>query len=149
MAIKPKRRKSHQVKIGSLSMGSDNPVIVQSMTNTETKDVKATLEQVKQLSDAGSEIIRLTINDSSAAKALPEIKNQLIRSGYEVPFVGDFHYNGHRLLDEVADLGPALAKYRINPGNVGYKNKRDENFELIINHAIKNNAAVRNRGKLG
>lgn len=124
-------------------MGSDYPVIVQSMTNTETKDVKATVAQVKQLSDAGSEIIRLTINDSSAAKALPEIKNELIKAGYEVPLVGDFHYNGHRLLDEVADLGPALAKYRINPGNVGFKNKRDENFELIINHAIKNNAAVR------
>ena len=137
------RRKSHQVKIGSLIMGSDYPVIVQSMTNTETKDVKATVAQVKQLSDAGSEIIRLTINDSSAAKALPEIKNELIKAGYEVPLVGDFHYNGHRLLDEVADLGPALAKYRINPGNVGFKNKRDENFELIINHAIKNNAAVR------
>jgi (E)-4-hydroxy-3-methylbut-2-enyl-diphosphate synthase len=137
------RRKSHQVKIGGLIMGSDYPVIVQSMTNTETKDVKATVAQVKQLSDAGSEIIRLTINDSSAAKALPEIKNELIKAGYEVPLVGDFHYNGHRLLDEVADLGPALAKYRINPGNVGFKNKRDENFELIINHAIKNNAAVR------
>lgn len=137
------RRKSHQVKIGGLIMGSDYPVIVQSMTNTETKDIKATVAQVKQLSDAGSEIIRLTINDSSAAKALPEIKNELIKAGYEVPLVGDFHYNGHRLLDEVADLGPALAKYRINPGNVGFKNKRDENFELIINHAIKNNAAVR------
>ena len=137
------RRKSHQVKIGGLIMGSDYPVIVQSMTNTETKDVKATVAQVKQLSDAGSEIIRLTINDSSAAKALPEIKNELIKAGYEVPLVGDFHYNGHRLLDEVTDLGPALAKYRINPGNVGFKNKRDENFELIINHAIKNNAAVR------
>lgn len=137
------RRKSHQVKIGGLIMGSDHPVIVQSMTNTETKDVEATVAQVKQLSDAGSEIIRLTINDSSAAKALPEIKNELIKAGYEVPLVGDFHYNGHRLLDEVADLGPALAKYRINPGNVGFKNKRDENFELIINHAIKNNAAVR------
>jgi (E)-4-hydroxy-3-methylbut-2-enyl-diphosphate synthase len=137
------RRKSHQVKIGGLIMGSDYPVIVQSMTNTETKDIKATVAQVKQLSDAGSEIIRLTINDSSAAKALPEIKNELIKAGCEVPLVGDFHYNGHRLLDEVADLGPALAKYRINPGNVGFKNKRDENFEAIINHAIKNNAAVR------
>jgi (E)-4-hydroxy-3-methylbut-2-enyl-diphosphate synthase len=137
------RKQTYQVKIGDLVMGSGNPVIVQSMTNTETKNIEASVAQVKQLADSGAEIVRLTVNDNDAAEAIPEIKSQLVRSGYDVPLVGDFHYNGHRLLTEVEELGAALDKYRINPGNVGYKSKRDVNFETIIRHAIKNNTPVR------
>lgn len=138
-----KRKKTYQVKIGNVWLGSDYPVVVRSMTNTATKDVASSVEQVKQLVDSGSEIVRLTVNDNAAAEAMPAIKNALVKSGYDVPLVGDFHYNGHRLLSEVAELGAVLDKYRINPGNVGYKSKKDENFEAIIKHAIKNNTPVR------
>src|SRR5215471_12544538 len=111
------RRKSHLVKIGDRSMGGDTPVLVQSMTNTATEDAKATAEQVKELFEAGSEIVRITVNTKEAAQAVPRIVTTLEKENISVPLVGDFHYNGHLLLSEFPDCARLLAKYRINPGN--------------------------------
>jgi (E)-4-hydroxy-3-methylbut-2-enyl-diphosphate synthase len=138
-----KKRLSCIVNIGHLSIGGQSPVAVQSMTNTSTEDVPATVEQIKELAQAGSEIVRLTVNTRAAAQAVPIIVKELHRQGMIVPLVGDFHYNGHLLLEEFPDCAQALDKYRINPGNVGMGEKRDENFKTMIEAAIKWQKPVR------
>jgi len=137
------RKETPTVLIGDVSMGSAHPIVVQSMTNTPTADVVATVSQIKTLSDAGSELVRITVNDFEAMAAVPEIIHQLRDQGYRVPIIGDFHYNGHILLTKYPKSAQALAKYRINPGNVGKKNSRDENFALMINAAKDYNRPVR------
>src|SRR5690606_30541937 len=124
-------------------IGGDAPVIVQSMTNTDTEDAKATAAQVKELARAGSEIVRITVNTEAAAAAVPEIKNLLLKDGINVPLVGCFHYNGHKLLSEYPDCADALDKYRINPGNVGFGKKRDGQYEMMIEAALRHNRPVR------
>lgn len=136
------RRKSIQVMVGNVPVGGDAPIVVQSMTNTDTADVEATYEQIKYLHEAGSELVRITVNNSEAAKAVPEIKEKLLSEGITVPIVGDFHYNGHKLLTKYPETAKALAKFRINPGNVGTKT-RDENFCTIVEQAIKYDKPVR------
>ncbi len=136
------RRKTLQVAIDDVSIGSENPLVIQSMTDTDTADVKATVQQVKELVAAGSEIVRITVNNEEAAKSVTDIKARLIDDGIAVPLVGDFHYNGHLLLDQYPACATALSKYRINPGNVGSKH-RDTNFQKIIEIAISNNIPVR------
>jgi len=138
-----KRRITHAVQVGDLVVGAGHPIIVQSMTNTNTADIKSSIEQIISLADAGSEIVRLTVNTEEAAKAVPHIHDQLIRSGYNVPLVGCFHYNGHTLLQNVPECAKALAKLRINPGNVGFGDKRDRNFEQLINIALIHDKPVR------
>lgn len=138
-----KRRKSHQVKVGDKLIGGDAPVVVQSMTNTPTEDPDLTASQVKELFEAGSEIVRITVNTKDAARAVPYIEEQLQRSGVDIPLVGDFHYNGHLLLKEFPDCAKALAKYRINPGNVGRGEKHDLNFSSMIEAALKFDKPVR------
>lgn len=137
------RRNSLPVKIGDVMIGGDTPIVVQSMTNTATSDVIRTAAQISELAQAGSEIVRITVNDIAAAKAVPEIKNQLTRMNVSVPIVGDFHFNGHKLLREVPACAESLDKYRINPGNVGRGNKRDEQFAAMIETACKFNKPVR------
>jgi (E)-4-hydroxy-3-methylbut-2-enyl-diphosphate synthase len=138
----PVRRKSVPVEVGGVTIGGSAPIVVQSMTNTDTADVASTVEQVKLLSDAGSEIVRVTVNHDEAAKAVPEIERQLRDQGYETPIVGDFHYNGHLLLKKYPAAADALAKLRINPGNVGTKH-RDANFQQIIEVAVAHDKPVR------
>lgn len=140
--MKPRRR-SHEVKIGNVIMGGNHPVVVQSMTNTDTADVEGSVRQVMELADAGSEIVRLTVNVDEAAKAIPLIKEKLLAKGYETPLIGDFHYNGHTLLTKYPDCAQALDKYRINPGNVGFGQRHDENFKQMIDVALQNNKPVR------
>jgi len=137
------RRKSIPVKVGNVTIGGDAPVIVQSMTNTDTGDVKGTVNQILDLANAGSELVRITVNTVEAAKAVPEIKNQLEKFDCSVPIVGDFHYNGHILLTSYPECAEVLAKYRINPGNVGFNEKRDYQFAVMIEQAIKFQKAVR------
>ena len=136
------RRKTVEVDVGGVRIGGGNPVVVQSMTNTDTADVPATVAQVAELALAGSEIVRVTVNHDAAARALPEIVSRLADMGTDVPIVGDFHYNGHLLLARHRDCASALAKYRINPGNVGSK-RRDENFQAIIRIALEHGKPVR------
>src|SRR6185369_5433992 len=138
-----KRRQSYTAKIGNVRVGSDAPVMVQSMTNTDTADVVSTVNQVADLARAGSEVVRVTVNNDEAAKAVPEIVNQLADQGVNVPIVGDFHYNGHLLLKKYPDCAQALAKYRINPGNVSIGRHNDDNFRIMIECAIENNKPVR------
>lgn len=128
--------------IGSVGVGGDNPVRVQSMTNTDTADAQGTAEQIAQLAIAGSEIVRVTVNNEPSAAAVPEIVQRLDDAGLDVPIVGDFHYNGHLLLAKYPKTAAALAKYRINPGNVG-TSRRDENFTKIVEMAIENGKPVR------
>ncbi|MCZ4303836.1 flavodoxin-dependent (E)-4-hydroxy-3-methylbut-2-enyl-diphosphate synthase [Zoogloeaceae bacterium G21618-S1] len=137
------RRKSRMVRIGDVWVGSDAPVVVQSMTNTDTADPIGTAIQVAQLARAGSEIVRITVNNEEAARAVPAIREQLARMNVEVPLVGDFHYNGHKLLTDVPECAEALAKLRINPGNVGAGTKRDPQFASIIEIACKYDKPVR------
>ena len=137
------RRKSNLVKVGNISIGNDSPIVVQSMTDTDTTDVVKTVNQIKELCDAGSEIVRITVNNDQAAKCVEIIKKNLIDDGYEIPLVGDFHFIGHRLLTNNKSCAEKLDKYRINPGNVGRGNKRDENFEMFIKVAVENNKPVR------
>ena len=137
-----KRRDSIQVMVGDVPVGGGAPIVVQSMTNTDTADIEATIEQVDQLHLAGSELVRLTVNNEEAAKAVPYIKEGLINKGVMVPLIGDFHYNGHVLLSKYPDMAQALSKYRINPGNTGTKT-RDKNFATIVEQAIKNEKPVR------
>lgn len=137
------RRKSVTVKIGDVSVGSGTPVVVQSMTNTDTADVQATIQQVAQLALAGSELVRVTVNNDDAAKAVPAIVEGLEKRNIHVPIIGDFHYNGHLLLTRYPDCARALAKYRINPGNVSVGRKNDDNFRAMIEVAIKNQKPVR------
>jgi (E)-4-hydroxy-3-methylbut-2-enyl-diphosphate synthase len=138
-----KRRQSHQVKVGDKLIGGDAPVLVQSMTNTPTEDPDLTAQQVKELFDAGSEVVRITVNTKEAAKAVPHIVDKLHQMDVNVPLVGDFHYNGHLLLREFPDCAKALAKYRINPGNVGRGEKHDLNFKSMIEVANQFDKPVR------
>lgn len=137
-----KRRESIQVMVGDVPVGGGAPIVVQSMTNTDTADVDATVNQIKHLHQAGSEIVRITVNNDDAAKAVPHIKEKLLKDGYTVPIVGDFHYNGHKLLVDYPEAAEALSKFRINPGNTGTKT-RDENFCTIVEQAIKHDKPVR------
>ena len=138
-----KRIDTFSVKIGHIFVGSKHPIRVQSMTNTLTANIDATVAQIIQLHDAGSEIVRITVNDEDSAISVEKIKNKLVKMNCNVPLVGDFHFNGHLLLSSYPDAAAALDKYRINPGNIGGKTKFDNNFEKIINIAIKNNKPVR------
>ncbi len=137
------RRKTSSVKIGRVVVGSDSDIIVQSMTDTDTSNVDATTSQIITLADAGSEIVRVTVDTINAARAIPHIIDRIRSLGYNTPIVGCFHYNGHTLLTEVPECATALDKYRINPGNVGAGTKRDLNFEKIINIAIRYNKPIR------
>jgi (E)-4-hydroxy-3-methylbut-2-enyl-diphosphate synthase len=137
------RRKTVTVKIGKVRVGSDAPVVVQSMTNTDTADVQSTIQQVAALADAGSELVRVTVNNDAAAKAVPAIVEGLAKLGIDVPIIGDFHYNGHQLLKKYPDCAQALAKYRINPGNVSIGRKDDDNFRTMVECAVENNKPVR------
>ena len=138
-----RRRTSVGVRVGPVTIGGGAPVVVQSMTNTDTEDARATAEQVRALAEAGSEIVRITVNTPEAAAAVPEIRERLEAAGCGVPLVGDFHYNGHRLLTEYPACAEALAKYRINPGNVGFREKRDRQFQTMIEVALKYDRPVR------
>jgi (E)-4-hydroxy-3-methylbut-2-enyl-diphosphate synthase len=138
-----KRRLTPSIRIGSVEMGSSHPVVVQSMTNTPTADVIQTVKQIKELADAGSELVRLTVNDFEAAQAVPLIYKELKDTGYTVPLVGDFHYNGHILLKKYPETAHCLSKYRINPGNVGKGKSRDDNFATMIEVAKDFNKPVR------
>jgi (E)-4-hydroxy-3-methylbut-2-enyl-diphosphate synthase len=137
------RRKSVTVKIGNVRVGSSAPVVVQSMTNTDTADVKSTIQQVAALASAGSELVRVTVNNDAAAAALPAIVEGLAKLGIDVPIVGDFHYNGHLLLKKHPECARVLAKYRINPGNVSIGRKDDDNFRTMIECAVENQKPVR------
>jgi len=137
-----KRRATPKVLVGGIPVGSGHPIVVQSMTNTDTADVAATVAQARALAEAGSELVRVTVNNDAAARAVPEIVGALERAGTPVPIVGDFHYNGHLLLARYPDCARALAKYRINPGNVGTK-RRDENFRAIVEVAVRFGKPVR------
>ena len=144
---RPAARRSRQARVvwGSrvVTIGGDAPVRVQSMTNTDTVDVIGTAIQVKELAVAGSEMVRITVNTPEAAAAVPHIRDQLDRMGIDVPLVGDFHYNGHRLLTEVPACAEALSKYRINPGNVGKGEKGDKQFAQMIEVALRHDKPVR------
>jgi (E)-4-hydroxy-3-methylbut-2-enyl-diphosphate synthase len=137
------RRKTVTVRVGRVRVGSDAPVVVQSMTNTDTADVAGTVQQVAALATAGSELVRVTVNNDDAAKAVPYIVDGLAKLGLDVPIVGDFHYNGHLLLTKYPECARALAKYRINPGNVSVGRKNDDNFRAMIEVAVKNQKPVR------
>jgi (E)-4-hydroxy-3-methylbut-2-enyl-diphosphate synthase len=137
------RRTSVGVKVGSVMVGGDAPIVVQSMTNTDTADADSTVAQVAALARAGSELVRITVDRPEAAAQVPRIKERLERIGITVPLVGDFHYIGHKLLTDYPDCAAALDKYRINPGNVGFKAKRDTQFSQIIDIAQKHDKAVR------
>ncbi len=136
------RRETVVVTVGDVSIGGLNPIVVQSMTNTDTADVEGTAAQVAALAEAGSELVRVTVNNESSAKAVPEIVSRLRDRGVTTPIIGDFHYNGHLLLTKFPEAARALAKYRINPGNVG-TTRRDENFQAIIRVAVENERPVR------
>jgi (E)-4-hydroxy-3-methylbut-2-enyl-diphosphate synthase len=131
------RRRTRATLVGGIAIGSEAPIVVQSMTNTDTADAAATVTQVKALADAGSELVRVTVNTREAAAAVPDIRERLDALGCSVPLIGDFHFNGHKLLAENQACAQALAKYRINPGNVGKGSKRDPQFALMIEQALK------------
>ncbi|MBB5014906.1 flavodoxin-dependent (E)-4-hydroxy-3-methylbut-2-enyl-diphosphate synthase [Rehaibacterium terrae] len=137
------RRRARAVRVGTVTVGGDAPVVVQSMTNTDTADVKATAQQIAELWRAGSEVVRVTVNTTEAAAAVPRIVERLAMMGVEVPIVGDFHYNGHQLLAAEPACAEALAKYRINPGNVGFGKKKDVQFSTIVETAIRYGKPVR------
>lgn len=138
-----KRHKTVPVHVRNVTVGGDASVIVQSMTNTDTADVNATFEQVKNLFLAGSEIVRVTVNNEDAAKGVVKLREKLDHAGLDVPLVGCFHYNGHTLLSEVDGLARALDKYRINPGNVGFGQKRDRQYEIMVEKAIEYDKPIR------
>jgi (E)-4-hydroxy-3-methylbut-2-enyl-diphosphate synthase len=140
--VKPRRRSTVSVDVGGVLVGSSHPVVVQSMTNTDTADADATAIQVARLAHAGSELVRITVNTEAAAAAVPEIARKVRGLGVDVPIVGDFHYNGHLLLTKYPETAAALAKYRINPGNVGAK-RHDEHFSTIVKVAIEYDKPVR------
>lgn len=139
----PIRRKTRPVRVGAVTIGGGAPVVVQSMTNTDTADIVATVAQTAELAHAGSELVRLTVNTREAAQAVPHIRERLLAMGLTVPLIGDFHFNGHKLLTEVPECAAALDKWRINPGNVGKGAKRDEQFALLIELAIRYRKPVR------
>ena len=138
-----RRHRSVPVQVGRVTVGGDAPIVVQSMTNTDTADVSATVAQVAALAQAGSEIVRITVDRDEAAAAVPHIKERLLRMNVDVPIVGDFHYIGHKLLADHPACAQALDKYRINPGNVGFKDKRDRQFTAIVEMAIEHTKPVR------
>src|SRR5271170_43401 len=142
MASQPRRR-SVAVSVGKVKVGGDHPIVVQSMTNTDTADVASTVNQAMALAQAGSELVRITVNTDDAAKAVPKIVETLDKFGVRVPIIGDFHYNGHLLLKKYPDMARALAKYRINPGNVNIGKKHDDNFRVMIEAAIEYGRPVR------
>jgi len=131
------------VTVGNVLVGADAPVVVQSMTNTDTADIPATVQQVTELAHAGSELVRITVNSEEAARSVAEISEKLVQAGEDIPLIGDFHFNGHKLLAKYPDCAQALAKYRINPGNVGRGEKRDEQFGAMIETACKYEKPVR------
>jgi (E)-4-hydroxy-3-methylbut-2-enyl-diphosphate synthase len=137
------RRRSVGVAVGPVQIGGGAPIVVQSMTNTDTADVAGTVEQVRALAETGSELVRITVNTKEAAAAVPAIRDQLDAMGCEVPLIGDFHYIGHKLLTDYTGCAEALAKYRINPGNVGFREKRDTQFQTMIEVALKYDRPVR------
>jgi (E)-4-hydroxy-3-methylbut-2-enyl-diphosphate synthase len=141
-SLRPRRRPTVSVDVGGVLVGSAHPVVVQSMTNTDTADADATAIQVARLAHAGSQLVRVTVNNDAAAAAVPEMMRKLRDLGVGVPVIGDFHYNGHQLLVEYPDMAAALAKYRINPGNVGAK-RHDEHFQTIVRAAIEHDKPVR------
>jgi len=136
------RRNSKTVMVGDVPVGGDHPIVVQSMTNTDTADIDETVDQIDHLHQAGSELVRITVNNDASAKAVPFIKEKLINRGVTVPIIGDFHYNGHKLLPAYPEMAKALSKFRINPGNTGTKT-RDENFCTIVEQAIKYDKPIR------
>ncbi|MDZ4677748.1 MAG: flavodoxin-dependent (E)-4-hydroxy-3-methylbut-2-enyl-diphosphate synthase [Oligoflexia bacterium] len=138
-----KRRPSRVVKIGQILMGGDNPIVVQSMTNTDTADVASTIKQIQELADSGSEIVRITVNTEEAAIAVPKIVEGLYKNNYSTPIIGDFHYNGHLLLKKYPECAKALAKYRINPGNCDIGKEEKNNFATMIEIAMQNEKPVR------
>jgi (E)-4-hydroxy-3-methylbut-2-enyl-diphosphate synthase len=142
MAVKP-RRKAVAVDVGGVKVGGDYPIVVQSMTNTDTVDVPGTVNQVMALARSGSELVRVTVNTEQAAAAVPKIVDTLDKFGVRVPIIGDFHYNGHILLKKYPECAKALAKYRINPGNSDIGRKTDDNFRTMIEVAVQNNKPVR------
>ncbi|MGH1407811.1 MAG: flavodoxin-dependent (E)-4-hydroxy-3-methylbut-2-enyl-diphosphate synthase, partial [Rhodomicrobiaceae bacterium] len=137
------RHQTTAVTVGSVNIGGDAPIVVQSMTNTDTADIEKTTEQVAALARAGSELVRITVDREEAAKAVPYIRDNLAKMNIDVPLVGDFHYIGHTLLNDHPAMAEALAKYRINPGNVGFKKKRDTQFSQMIETALKFDKPVR------
>src|SRR5258707_8004524 len=137
------RRKTYGVKVGHVRVGGGAPIVVQSMTNTDTADIATTLKQTLELAEAGSEIVRWTVNVPEAAAAVPVIKKRLLDAGCNVPIIGDFHYNGHVLLTKYPECAAALDKYRINPGNVGAGQRRDEQFSTICKVAVDHGKPVR------
>ena len=139
----PKDRNSIVVKIGGIAIGGGEPIVIQSMTNTDTADIKKTTQQIIELYEEGSEIVRITVDREEAAKAVPFIRDAIDKAGYSIPLVGDFHYIGHKLLKDYPDCAKTLDKYRINPGNVGFKNKKDKQFSEIIEIACKNDKPIR------
>src|SRR5437899_3774273 len=142
-AAPQERRMSVAVDVGGVTVGGGAPVVVQSMTNTDTADVAATVAQVAALARAGSELVRITVDRDEAAAAVPHIKERLLKQGVTAPIVGDFHYIGHKLLADHPACAEALDKYRINPGNVGFKDKKDRQFGAIVETAIKHGKPVR------
>jgi (E)-4-hydroxy-3-methylbut-2-enyl-diphosphate synthase len=142
-ALRHPRNKTYGVKVGNVQVGGGAPIVVQSMTNTDTADVETTLQQTLQLAEAGSEIVRWTVNVPEAAEAVPVIKQRLLDASCKVPIIGDFHYNGHILLTKYPECAKALDKYRINPGNVGAGQRRDEQFSTICKIAVDNGKPVR------
>ncbi|HEV8402960.1 MAG TPA: flavodoxin-dependent (E)-4-hydroxy-3-methylbut-2-enyl-diphosphate synthase, partial [Candidatus Limnocylindrales bacterium] len=141
-SLRPRRRPTVSVDVGGVLVGSAHPVVVQSMTNTDTADADGTAIQVARLAHAGSQLVRVTVNNEEAAAAVPEMVRKVRGLGVDVPIIGDFHYNGHKLLAEYPDMAAVLAKYRINPGNVGAK-RHDEHFATIIRIANDNGKPVR------
>src|SRR6202012_3814370 len=137
------RRKSVTVNVGGVRVGSEAPVVVQSMTNTDTADVESTVQQVAALARAGSEMVRITVNNDEAAQAVPHIVEGIREKGWNTPIIGDFHYNGHLLLRKYPDCAKALSKYRINPGNVSIGRKDDDNFRTMVECAVDNQKPVR------
>src|SRR5580693_761443 len=142
-ALRHPRKKTYGVKVGNITVGGGAPIVVQSMTNTDTADIETTLKQTLELAEAGSEIVRWTVNVPEAAAAVPEIKRRMLEGGCKVPIIGDFHYNGHVLLTKYPECAAALDKYRINPGNVGAGQRRDEQFSTICKVAVENGKPVR------
>ena len=139
----PEQPATHRCQVGNVPLGGKSPVVVQAMTNTDTADAAATANQCAELHRAGSELVRVTVNTPEAAAAVPEIRNRLERMNCPGPLIGDFHYNGHRLLAEYPECAQALAKYRINPGNVGFGKKKDEQFAAMIEFACRHEKPVR------
>jgi len=142
-AVTKMRKPTHSVKVGKVFIGGLHPVVVQSMTNTDTADIDSSVKQISQLWRAGSELVRVTVNNPESAAAVPRIRDKLLMMNIDVPIIGDFHYNGHQLLAAEPACAEALAKYRINPGNVGFGKKKDTQFAAIIEMALRYNKPVR------